>query len=72
MCLSRQRIAAFKQGEIGRRKRAIIETINDEAKNICQMEHARKRSFADFFSNLNGEFTAYTSLPKGVCGLSFR
>ncbi|WP_291529430.1 transposase [Bacteroides sp. UBA939] len=46
------------------RKRAIIETINDELKNICQIEHTRHRSFANFISNLIGGLTAYTFLPK--------
>ncbi|MGR4837891.1 transposase [Bacteroides sp. 260] len=26
-------------------KRAITETVDDELKNICQMEHTRQRSF---------------------------
>ena len=34
------------------RKRSIIETINDELKNICQVEHSRHRSFENFISNL--------------------
>lgn len=46
------------------RKRAIIETINDEIKNICQIEHTRHRSLANFISNLIGRLTAYTFLPK--------
>lgn len=33
-------------------KRSVIETINDELKNICQIEHSRHRSFNDFISNL--------------------
>lgn len=46
------------------RKRAIIETINDELKNISQIEHTKHRSFANFISNLIGRLTAYTFLPK--------
>ena len=34
------------------RKRAIIETINDQLKNISQIEHSRHRSFVNFFVNL--------------------
>lgn len=34
------------------RKRAIIETINDELKNIAQIEHSRHRSFDNFIVNL--------------------
>jgi len=34
------------------RKRSIIETINDELKNICQIEHSRHRSFVNFLTSL--------------------
>ena len=34
------------------RKRAIIETINDELKNIAQVEHSRHRSFDNFIVNM--------------------
>ena len=34
------------------RKRAIIETVNDELKNIAQVEHSRHRSFDNFIVNL--------------------
>lgn len=34
------------------RKRAIIETINDELKNIAQIEHSRHRSVTGFTVNL--------------------
>ena len=30
------------------KKRAIIESVNDELKNICQIEHTRHRSFTNF------------------------
>ena len=30
------------------RKRALIETVNDELKNIAQIEHSRHRSFAAY------------------------
>ena len=33
------------------RKRTIIETINDELKNITQVEHSRHRSFENFVVN---------------------
>src|SRR3712207_9230542 len=36
------------------RKRAIIETVNDELKNIAQVEHSRHRSFDNFIVNLLG------------------
>ena len=34
------------------RKRSIIETVNDELKNICQIEHSRHRSIVNFMNNL--------------------
>lgn len=46
------------------RKRSIIETINDELKNICQIEHSRHRSFANFLSNMISGLLAYSFLPK--------
>jgi len=46
------------------RKRSIIETINDELKNICQIEHSRNRSFNNFLSNLISGLLAYSFLPK--------
>lgn len=46
------------------RKRSIIETVNDELKNICQIEHSRHRSFANFLSNLISGLLAYSFLPK--------
>ena len=33
------------------RKRALIETVNDELKNIAQIEHSRHRSFDNFIAN---------------------
>ena len=46
------------------RKRAIIETINDELKNIAQIEHTRHRSFSNFIANLIGGIAAYCFFPK--------
>ena len=34
------------------RKRSVIETVNDELKNVCQIEHTRHRSFDNFATNL--------------------
>ena len=39
------------RGKILIRKRSIIETINDQLKNICQAEHSRHRSFGNFITN---------------------
>ncbi|MCC7452538.1 MAG: IS982 family transposase [Crocinitomix sp.] len=46
------------------RKRSVIETINDELKNICQIEHSRHRSFENFISNLISGLIAYSFFPK--------
>lgn len=46
------------------RKRAIIETINDELKNHCQIEHSRHRSVNNFIMNILGGLTAYCFFPK--------
>ena len=45
-------------------KRSVIETFNDELKNIGQVEHSRHRSFANFISNLIGGLFAYSFFPK--------
>ena len=41
------------------RKRAIIETINDQLKNISQIEHSRHRSVHGFMLDLMGALIAY-------------
>ena len=46
------------------RKRAIIETVNDELKNIAQIEHSRHRCFDNFMVNLLGAIAAYCFFPK--------
>jgi len=46
------------------RKRAIIESVNDFLKNICQIEHTRHRSPANFLVNLIAGLVAYSFLPK--------
>ncbi|MEA1785153.1 IS982 family transposase [Arenibacter sp. GZD96] len=46
------------------RKRSVIETVNDELKNICQVEHSRHRSFGNFLTNLLAGLIAYSFLPK--------
>lgn len=45
-------------------KRAIIETINDELKNIAQMEYSKLRSFDNFTVNTLGALAAYSLFPK--------
>lgn len=44
--------------------RAIIESINDFLKNICQIEHTRHRSVANLLVNLVSGLVAYSLLPK--------
>lgn len=46
------------------RKRALVESVHDELKNICQIEHSRHRSFVNFITNLLAGLTAYSFLPK--------
>jgi len=46
------------------RKRAIIETIYDQLKNISQIEHTRHRSLTGFMVNLLGGLIAYCHQPK--------
>jgi DDE family transposase len=46
------------------RKRALIETINDQLKNICQIEHSRHRSPANFLVNVMAALIAYTYKEK--------
>ena len=49
------------------RKRAIIETVNDELKNIAQVEHSRHRCFDNFVVNMLGALAAYCCFPKKPC-----
>jgi len=46
------------------RKRALIEAVNDQLKNISQIEHTRHRSTANFFVNLMAGLVAYTFREK--------
>jgi hypothetical protein len=46
------------------RKRSIIETINDQLKNISQIEHSRHRSFTNFLVNLLAGLLAYCFQSK--------
>ena len=42
------------------RKRAVIESVNDQLKNISQIEHSRHRSVANAMVNLLAGLIAYT------------
>ena len=46
------------------RKRSIIETVNDQLKNISQVEHTRHRAAASFLINVCAGLIAYTYQPK--------
>ena len=46
------------------RKRALIECVNDQLKNISQMEHTRHRSAANGIVNILAAVVAYTFQPK--------
>lgn len=46
------------------RKRAIIESVNDELKNVCQIEHTRHRSPYNFLVHLLCGLIAYCHQPK--------
>lgn len=46
------------------RKRSLIETVNDQLKNISQVEHSRHRSPQNFLINLLAGLSAYGLQPK--------
>lgn len=46
------------------RKRAIVESIYDQLKNISQIEHTRHRSLVGFMVNILGGLIAYCHQPK--------
>jgi Transposase DDE domain len=46
------------------RKRSLIETVNDQLKNISQIEHSRHRCVANFLVNLMAGLIAYTYQEK--------
>lgn len=46
------------------RKRAVIETVFDQLKNISQIEHTRHRSFWNFLVNVVSGLIAYTWREK--------
>ena len=42
------------------RKRALVETVNDQLKNISQVEHTRHRSLWNFLGNVAAGLIAYS------------
>jgi hypothetical protein len=45
-------------------KRSLIETVNDQLKNIAQIEHSRHRSVANFVVNLRAGLISCIHQPK--------
>jgi hypothetical protein len=45
-------------------QRAIIETVNDQLKNIAQIEHSRHRSLWNFLGNVAAGLIAYSFREK--------
>jgi transposase len=54
--------ASFDQALL--RRRSLIETVFDELKNLCQVEHTRHRSHANFLVNLMAGIIAYCLAPN--------
>lgn len=52
------------QDRIMLRKRALIETVYDESKDRCRIEHTRHRSFENFVTNLLSGLIAYSFFDK--------
>jgi hypothetical protein len=46
------------------RKRALIESVNEELKNMCQIEHTRHRCFDNFSINTLSALAAYSFFNK--------
>ena len=50
--------------KILQRKRSVIETINDELKNVAQLVHSRHRSVFNFAMNALSAIAAYSFFDK--------
>ena len=50
--------------KISLRKRPVIETVHDEIKNTCKVEHSGHRSFNGFIANTIAAFNTYSFFPK--------
>ncbi len=59
----RERLLAYTE-KLLLRKRAIIESVNDQLKNICPIEHSRHRSPYNFLAHLLAGLIAYCHQPK--------
>ena len=60
--MKKQIIGAF--DKLLLRKRSIIETINDQLKNICDLEHSRHRSLTNYMSSIVASLVAYSYQEK--------
>ena len=58
------RDGTLSKAEVMLRKRAVIETVNDELKNIAQVGHSKHRCFDNFVVNILGALAAYCCFPK--------
>lgn len=59
----KQRLMSLKD-QILLRKRSLIETVNDQLKNISQVEHTRHRSVSNFLVKVLGGIVVYCHQPK--------
>jgi hypothetical protein len=59
----RERLLAYTD-KLLLRKRALIESVNDQLKNVCQIEHTRHRSPFNFVVHLLAGLIAYCHQPK--------
>ncbi|MBL4708586.1 MAG: hypothetical protein JKY48_09140 [Flavobacteriales bacterium] len=48
------------------RIRSVIETVNDELKNMRQIEHSKHRSFSGFISNIIAALIEYSFFDKNL------
>lgn len=46
------------------KRRSLIETVFDELKNLCQVDHIRHRSYGGFLVNLMAGIIAYCLAPN--------
>ena len=51
-------------GKILLRKTFVIESVNDELKNICKIQHTRHRSVGNFLINIMAALLVYGFFPK--------
>lgn len=53
-------------GKVFDEKKTVIETVNDELKTICQLEHSIHRSISGFLLNMIIALAAYSFIPKNL------